>query len=131
MSTQINQYLIHGIRLPYEWSEEWEQSHKDELPEYDGFYTRFEEYLSDSAYEDGWPQKDGITMLVDERDGKWIFIGHCMAKAKEGDLLGEEKPLLIDPNPLPSCVADFLKAKVKKVFGVEGDWRTYLVTMLR
>ena len=135
MSTQINQYLIHGIRLPYKWSKDWELHANDGIdawnPERRSFYETFAAYHRDSAYEDEWPMKDGITMLFDGRDGRWIFIGHCMAKAKEGDLLGESEPLVIAPEPLPSPVREFMQAEIKRVFGVEGQWNTYLVTQFR
>jgi hypothetical protein len=54
-----------------------------------------------------------------------------MAKAHEGTLLGEDEPLTIPENPLPGPVLDFMKAEIKRVFGVEGDWKTYVVTQFR
>lgn len=135
MSTQINQYLIYGISLPYDWHKEWEKAKNGNLkscePGYVDFYTASRDYLYDSAFDANWPQKDGITLLFDGRDGRFIIIGHCLAKAKHGDYLGERCILEIPSDPVPASFKEYLKTEVKRVFGVEGIWKIYLVTKFR
>lgn len=47
MGTQIVQYLFYGIRLPYEWHEDWERDHTIDGVKPD-FYQTFEPYMDGS-----------------------------------------------------------------------------------
>ena len=45
MSTQINQYFMYGILVPYEWRNEWQEKTGK------SFYETFEEFMDDSAFD--------------------------------------------------------------------------------
>ena len=83
MSTQVNQYLIYGIKLPYIWGKEWERKTGK------SFYETFENFLNDSAFNDKIAQEEGLTIIFDGMDGEYIFIGYCSAKSGNHEFLGE------------------------------------------
>lgn len=124
MSTQVNQFLMWAIHLPYEWHEQWEGEHDDK-----DFYESFASYMDDSAFESEVKHRDGIFCLFDGRDGRFIFLGRVIQKAKHGDLLGEGAPL--DFPPLTDLEQELIANSVERVFGVKGEFKHWLVTQLR
>jgi hypothetical protein len=127
MSTQTNQYLMWGVSLPYEWHEEWEKQHGKP----GGFYDQFEDFMDDSAFESTVKHKDGIFCAFDGRDGRFILIGRVIAKAKDGDLLGEGAPLSVPP--LTPLEQELIKNSVERHFGIPAtaDYRHWLFTQFR
>jgi len=116
MSTQINQYLMFAILIPYP---------KDS----DSFYEKFEEYIQDSAFDSEVGGKDGIFCLCDGRSGKYVFIGEVIDKPSDGEYLGD----IIDLNEIklrPKKEKE-IKSKVKGVFNLEGNYSYYLITRYR
>lgn len=124
MSTQINQYLIWGIRLPYKWHEEWERV--NEKP--DGFYEHFEEFMDDSAFDSKIVHKDGIFMIFDGCNGKFIFIGRVIAKSRDGYMIGDPP---IDMGPLTEIEQELIRNSVQRNFNVTGDFKQWLVVQYR
>lgn len=66
MSVQVNTYVILGVELPY-------KPFKDR-------YDEFEPYM-DSAFE-GIKNHNGLCVLFDGMDGKYIIVGRVLAKTK-------------------------------------------------
>lgn len=126
MSTQINQYLMWGISLPYKWHQEWEK--QNEKP--DGFYEEFEDFMDDSAFSADIQHKDGIFCLFDGCNGSFIIIGRVLAKSKDGDHIAEGKPLKI-ADTLTGLEKELIQNSVKRNFGVEGEFAHYFVTAYR
>lgn len=124
MSTQINQFLIWGIKKPYSWHKQWEE----ETDIGKEFCETFKSFAEDSAFESTVNHKDGIFCLFDGKNGKYIFIGRVLAKAKHGELLGDEPIMLRPPTKLEK---EFIRNSVVKNFGIDGDFRLWLVTHYR
>lgn len=125
MSTQTNQYLMWGILLPYKWHEQWEKENKKP----DGFYDTFEDFMDDSAFEIKVKHKDGIFCLFDGRDGRFIIIGRVLAKAKDGDMIGDSRPFAI-PDIGPDREA-IVQSVIRNFGPVKGEFQYYFVTVYR
>lgn len=123
MSTQINQFLMYGISLPYGWHKEWEKKNGTD------FYETFESFMDDSTFESKVKHKDGIFCLFDGRDGRFIVIGRVIEKAKDGDFIGEEKPITFPE--FTDLEKELLAESIKRNFGVEGKLEYIFVTQYR
>lgn len=124
MSTQINQYLMWGIKMPYEWQEDF----KDDDGAVD-FSERFEEFMDDSAFSDDVKHKDGIFCLFDGTDGKYIILGRVLMKAKDGSLLASGNPITMPE--LTDLEKEFIRISVHRNFGVTGEFNYWFVTHYR
>lgn len=123
MSVQVNQFLMWGLRMPYDWHKQWEKD-KDA-----DFCETFESFMDDSAFEPTVKHKDGIFCLFDGKNGKYIFIGRVLAKSKDRELIGDEGP--IELNPPTEIEKEFIRNAVVKNFGIYGDFRLWLITHYR
>src|SRR5690349_15582244 len=83
MSVQRNQYLMWGVKKPYEFAKEWEAANKKDDPDFDGFYNHFEKFIDDSAFDSKITEVDGIFCLFDGMNGKYIVIGKVLAKSSD------------------------------------------------
>ena len=128
MSTQVNQYLIWGAQLPYEFHEQWEELNEDK----EDFYTHFEEYIDTDAFKNEFIEKNGISCLYDGRDGKFIFLGRIYKKTRSGSILGDDKPLLLPF--IDELDQKAIKQMVRKIFQIpllDEHFNWYIVTMYR
>lgn len=130
MSTQINQYLMYGIALPYTFAEEWEKAQPKEDNKHPDFYTHFEGFIQDSAFNDKIVHKEGIFCLFDGRDGRCIIIGRVIARTSDHGFLADEGPPLTMKAPTP-LEQELLAASIERNFGVTGEMQFHFVTMLR
>lgn len=126
MSTQINQYLIWGVSVPYSWAKEWEKA--NEKGE-DSFYSSFEGYMDDSSFNAKIVHKDGIFCLFDGRDGEYIIIGRVLAKSSDGEYIATDGPMKMPI--LTELEQELIRESVKRVFGIEGEFTHWLVTHYR
>jgi hypothetical protein len=123
MSTQINQYFMYGILVPYKWRNEWmERTGKQ-------FYDTFEEFMDDSAFDNKIKGKDGIFCISEGRSGGFIIIGRVLDKSKDGEYLGSGKP--IEVPELSEYDKKLTEAAVEKHFGLKGKFNFYFVTYYR
>jgi hypothetical protein len=76
MSVQLNHYVMWGLLGSY--------------AEFEDMHDRFEPYF-DSAYADIHHHSDGLCVLYDGMDGKYIAIGHVLHKTANHD--GFDKPI--------------------------------------
>jgi hypothetical protein len=81
----MNTYCLVGALLPYAPFE----SH--------GWYDKLEPYM-DSPYE-GIKHHDGLCVLFDGMNGKYVAIGHVIAKT--GNHCGFEEPIEVPSGALP------------------------------
>lgn len=74
MSTQVNQYLIYGAKLKY-----------DDHIKNDDDYEKFNKF-EDNAFK---PDKNnnGLHCLIDGMSGDYIYIGDCLAKSENHEML--------------------------------------------
>lgn len=127
MSVQTVQYLMWALRLPYEWHEEWESEHAKHFPKAD-FYEHFKDFIDDSAFDSKAVHKDGIFCLFDGMNGKFIFIGRVLAKAKDMEMIGDP-PLAM---PWVTLIDQhIIRESVLRNFGVGGDFDTWLIAQYR
>jgi len=121
MSTQVNQYFMYGICLPYNWHKEWEsETGKD-------FHDTFDEFMQDNAFERKVNHKEGIFCLFDGRDGRYIIIGRVLEKSDDDfRYLGSNKPITI-PN-LTDIEKEYIQNSVKKYFNLDKEFNFYFVT---
>lgn len=124
MSTQINQYVMYGISVPFEWHYEWEaENGKD-------FYDTFEKFMQDSAFNLDVTHSDGIFCLFDGRDGRFIIIGKVLKKSDDDEpFIGSEEPIKIDE--ISNTEKLIIQSKVLEYFGLKGEFNYYFVTKYR
>lgn len=124
MSTQINQYFMYGILVPYDWYKEWEKkSGKD-------FHDTFNEFMNDNAYDTIIKHKDGIFCLFNGRDGRYIIIGKVLEKTEDDDpFLGNGNPLVVPEIEIADKAE--IENAVYRYFELEGDFHYYFVTHYR
>lgn len=116
MSVSIEQYLIWGIQLPYEFQNEWETKH----PDYNDFYDTFEKYMEDDGV-------DGLFCLCDGMNGEYVILGKIIEKGdyKDGGYIADNKILNLDNLPINK---NSILNKIDKVFGVTGEGSLLLIT---
>jgi hypothetical protein len=124
MSVQTNQYLIYGLRMPYKWHEQYEKEHN-----INDFYTHFEKFIDDSAFDNKIVHHEGIFCLFDGCSGKYIIIGRVLEKSKDGEFIADGEPVEIFE--LTDLEKEFIEISVKRNFEIEGDFNYYLVTQYR
>jgi hypothetical protein len=122
MSTQINQYLILGIKAPANWPKKWEKSNPGK-----DWGDTFDKYMNDSAYDTKVKHKDGVFMLYDGMSGNYILIGKVYKKSIDGERI--EGPLCIDD--IPTNDKDDIANSIERIFGLKGDVKWYFVTHYR
>jgi len=123
MSTQINQYFMYGILVPYTWRNEWQEKTEK------SFNETFEEFMDDSAFDTKIKHKEGIFCLSAGRDGKFIIIGRILDKSSDGEYLGSGKPITIPE--LTDIEKEYIEGSVKKHFNLEGKFNFYFITKYR
>jgi hypothetical protein len=118
MGRNINQYFMYGISVPYNWHKEWEiETGKD-------FHDTFEDFTTEDI------NNNEIFCLFDGRDGKYIIIGKVLEKTDERQtFLGDDKPIVIPK--MTMWDKDCVKRKVKKYFGLTGEFNFYFITHYR
>lgn len=125
MSTQINQYLMWGVSVPFEWAREWGKTSDGE----DGFYDQFEDYMTDRASDSQIVHKDGIFCLHPCMDKSPIIIGRVLAKSSDHEYIAEDGPMRMPI--LTELEQELIRESVKRVFGIEGEFTHWLVTHYR
>lgn len=87
MSVRRNDYVVVGVKLP--WS--------------DDVYGLLENDHYDNGYKPEITEHNGLTMIADGMDGKYIIVGKVLAKSMDYDGL-----------PMTECRAtDIMRCKVK------------------
>lgn len=124
MSTQINQFLIYGLKVPAKWPEQWNKKHLKEGKEW---YDTFEGFMDDSAFTAKVKHKDGVFMLYDGMNGDYIIIGKVHKKTSDGEFI--DGPLCI--SDLPTEDKDAISESIKRNFDLEGELKWYFVTHYR
>lgn len=81
MSITFNIYVMRGLLLPY---------NRDMTDEQRALLEEYQDIPSSPATN----PKDGLTALVDGMEGKYVAIGHVVAKSRANCGLGE--PLAVD-----------------------------------
>jgi len=76
MSVRFNTYVMRGLLLPYK--KDMTDDQREILEEY-----------QDSPFSPDTNPKDGLTALVDGMDGKYIAIGHVVAKTRANEGFGD------------------------------------------
>lgn len=106
MSTQVNTYVILGVRLPY----------------VNDTYEKYEKYMDDAFN----PRQQGLVVLYDGRDGRYIIIGHVVAVTDEGGSFDD----VIEIEPPKEKLLKSIAAEIKAHFGLENQKIKYYVTSL-
>lgn len=105
MSTQINQYLMYGISIPY--------------PKDANFSDKYERFQEDSAFNADIPDHHGIFCLMDGMNGGYVIIGKVLAKSDNHERIADDKPLRIDTLTLAEKLN--IAAIIHKHFGEDID----------
>lgn len=108
MSTQINQYHCFGHLLPYEEAKEAIINHFNS----EDMYEKLMDDFHDSAFDNKIKEIDGISIIQDGMDGKYIFFGKIYSKSSDHcyiETFEVEKP--------KKYLKLLLKFKLKEYFG--------------
>lgn len=108
MSVQVNTYVGVGVLLDYCT---YMKNSEDE----DAYYEKLEPYM-DSAFE-GIKSKDGLSVLFDGMNGKYIFVGHLFAKTDNYEHF--EEPIKI--KELTDLEKDLLASNISKLLDQKID----------
>lgn len=84
MSVQLNTYVMYGVLLPFKRNLTDDQN--DILEKY-----------QDSAFKPEFNPKDGLTVLDDGMNGRYIAIGHVVAKSANYE--GLNAPVILSSTP--------------------------------
>jgi hypothetical protein len=125
---KTTQYLIYGIQLPYGWHKAWEETHGKD------FYNTFSAHINDESHSAIPNIKDGVSCLIDNCNGSFIFLGYCYKKSMGGENLAEDQPIEIPKDPIPPAFKEYIVKKINEIFSLsvkEEELRNYLVTMVR
>ena len=109
MSTQINQYIIYGIKLNYE-------DYKGDV-----WYDKFEPYM-DSPFK-GIKHHNGLCVLFDGMDGDYIVIGHVVYKTDDGGHFADAVPI----GELSDREREFVRNNINLAFGIDAENSQYYV----
>lgn len=109
MSTGFNQYLITGVRIPYER----------------GTYEEYEAY-DDNGYKKEIGQKNGLTVLYDGMCGKYIVIGVVHQKSPY-DQPFEEEVVQLNSATDKTLIRNLIQAEFTMEV-LEEQIRTFVVT---
>ena len=113
MSVQSNQYLIYGVELDYEiWGK----------PE--GAYEMFEKYI-DSAF-DNEINPNGLHCLFDGMNGKYVILGRCIKKSKNGDTIPNTVIDIVDAE-----LSELTRLLIKAELGLDEPMKLHLITHYR
>lgn len=113
MSTQINQYLMYGAKLKYD----------DHVVDDEG-YERFEKF-EDNAFKPDM-NNNGLHCLIDGMSGDYIYIGECLAKSENHEMLES-----FEIPKLKKKFKDRVKEQVKMELGIEAEMQLHVVTHWR
>jgi len=113
MSTQINQYLMYGAKLEY-----------SEHVSNDGDYEKFEKF-EDNAFKPDM-NNNGLHCLFDGMNGEYIYIGECLAKSENHEMLES-----FEIPKLNKKFKDRVKEQVKMELDIEADMQLHMVTHCR
>ena len=105
MSTQVNTYVMYGCLLDYA---ETKARHEG------GVWDKIEPY-TDNAFKPEVNPKDGLTVLYDGMDGRYIAIGHVIAKTDNHQSLKKPVEIPTEDTMHPVRVALFALMKELKV----------------
>lgn len=108
MSVQCNTYVMWGALLPYK--------------EFRERYEELEPYM-DSAFK-AIHHHEGLCVLFDGMCGKYVAIGHVIAKSENGE--GFPNPIKIDgvvQGDLPSRIATLARCEVECGYIVLSHYR--------
>ena len=83
MGVERCDYVIVGVKLDYD--EFWSIQGGDEAA-----HDKFQEFY-DNEYREEIGSKDGVTVISDGMNGKYVYIGYVIKKAREGQGLGHTK----------------------------------------
>ena len=114
MSTQINQYLMYGAKLNYD----------DHIKDYDLDYENFEKF-QDNAFKPDM-NNNGLHCLIDGMSGDYIYIGECLAKSENHEMLES-----FEIPKLKKKFKDRVKEQVKMELGIEAEMQLHVVTHWR
>lgn len=109
MSTNYNQYIILGIKVPF-----------------DSFtYEQLEDY-GDNGYKEETGQNEGITAIFDGMNGKYIIIGKVLYKSE----INEPLEGIIDLNVQDDFEEARIAVKLNLLFKINysNDVKLWLVT---
>lgn len=107
MSTNINHYVVQGIKLKPDQKE----------PDYDQF----------ESYHDNWRKPfdhDKLYIVDDPMNGEFCIIGRIIARTNEFD--GFE---VVEVPPLDLASRTVLEDAIKRTFNIEGTAETYVFTV--
>jgi hypothetical protein len=116
MSTQINQYLIYGVKLDY--NEESEKHDEDAL------FEHFERFTDNSFTDEMNP--NGLHCLFDGMNGDYILVGRCLKKSANHEMIEGFTIAPIEP-----AMTDMLRSRLKTELGLdvkETDLALHFIT---
>ena len=113
MSTQINQYLMYGAKLNYD----------DYIVDDEG-YERFEKF-QDNAFKPDM-NNNGLHCLIDGMSGDYIYIGDCLAKSENHEML--ESFEMPEQNKM---YKERVREQVKMELGIDVEMQFHVVTHWR
>jgi hypothetical protein len=111
MSVQANTYVMRGALVPYS--------------EMKGRYDDLEPYM-DSAFK-GIHHKDGVCVLYDGRNGKYVAVGRVLAKTENHQ--GLDEPVFVSDTGVDD--EDELHDAVSAIVGTPKTLRTFVLTHYR
>jgi hypothetical protein len=124
MSTQINQYVIYGINLPYQFHKDWEKLNPDK-GDWDDNFDKFE---NDSAFTDKINHHDGIFCLFDGCNGNYIIIGRVLEKTDDHGYI-QGPTCFQEPTEMEK---EFIGNSITRNFGIDKpDMKIWFVTHYR
>lgn len=112
MSVGTNQYLIMGVKLPYD---------KD-VP-----YEIFEDYI-DNGYKPDIIHKNGLACIYDGMNGEYVMLGRIVAKSPLDEVL--DGPYCCDPvgGEREELIAGLINLSFPHIDVVTSDIKTWFLT---
>lgn len=112
MGVSTNQYLILGVKLPYDKA----------VP-----YETFEDYI-DSGYKSDIIHKNGLACIFDGMNGKYVMLGRILEKSRLNEML--DGPYCwepVDPERA-DLIAGLISLSFPHITVVPSDIKTWFVT---
>lgn len=79
MSVQVATYVLYGVILDYKLAQESIEGEDEDVD----FYDRCESYMDNSFNVDSINPKGNVTLLFDGMGGKYIAVGHVIARTED------------------------------------------------
>lgn len=117
MSTQVNQYLIYGVKLTWDEYEKLEQKVSE-----DEMWS----YANDSCYSSEAVHKNGLFALIDGMNGDYAVIGRVIDKSSDGEYIANT-PYSIE-ELLTTIDTKDVKNALVECFGIKDECKVYLCT---